>query len=228
MSKAVYPEDVTAGKLVLAGIELFGEHGFKGTTTRMIAASAGSNIGSIAYYFGNKQGLYLACARHIAGRIREHFQLDDPAVVGDDSRPVDKADARRQLEQLVRRMVRLFVWEDEAVRWLMLVMREQTNPTEAFDILYRDAFEVTQRTIAGLIAILMERDPADKRVLLEAHTLVGEIVFFLVGRTPLLRRLGGGDTYPADIAQMAETVVVSHLALLERHPGASDLYEPGT
>ncbi len=228
MNEAVYLEDETAGKLVLAGIELFGEHGFKGTTTRMIAASAGSNIGSIAYYFGNKQGLYLACARHIAGRIRDYFQLDDTDVARDDCRHLDKAEARGRLEQLVRRMVRVFVREDEAGRWLMLVMREQANPTEAFDILYREAFEVTQRTITGLLAILMERDPGDNRVLMEAHTLVGEIVFFLVGRTPLLRRLGRGDTYPTDIAELAETVVVSHVVALERHSGASDLYEPGS
>ena len=59
-------EDETAQKLILAGMELFGQYGFKGTTTRMIAEAADSNIGSIAYYFDNKTGLYHAIARHIA------------------------------------------------------------------------------------------------------------------------------------------------------------------
>ncbi|BES72342.1 CerR family C-terminal domain-containing protein [Marinobacter nanhaiticus D15-8W] len=216
MKESARLEDETSGKLILAGIDLFGEHGFKGTTTRMIAESANSNIGSIAYYFGNKRGLYLATARHIAKRLRQTFELDTSGDTHEHLKTLGREQARETLEQLVRRMVRLFVQEEEARRWLMLIMREQANPSEAFDILYKEAFEIAHVTITTLVAILMERDPADNRVILETHTLVGQIVFFLVGRTPLLRRLDSGDSFPPEIANMAEEVVVSHLAGLER------------
>lgn len=215
MTEPARLEDETAGKLILAGIDLFGEHGFKGTTTRMIAEAAQSNIGSIAYYFGNKRGLYLAIAHHIAKRMRQTFQLDAMGITREHLKTLDRAQARELLEQLLRRMVRLFVQEEEARRWLMLVMREQANPSEAFDILYKEAFEIAHVTITTLVAILMERDPADNRVILETHTLVGQIVFFLVGRTPLLRRLNSGDSFPPEITDLAEEVVVSHLAVLE-------------
>lgn len=215
MSDEARLEDETAGKLILAGIDLFGEHGFKGTTTRMIAEAANSNIGSIAYYFGNKRGLYLAIAHHIAKRMRQTFQLDAMGITREHLDTLDRAQARAMLEQLVRRMARLFIQEEEARRWLMLVMREQASPTEAFDILYKESFEIAHVTITTLIAILMDRDPGDRRVILEAHTLVGQIVFFLVGRTPLLRRLNSGTSFPPEIAEMSEEVVVSHLAVLE-------------
>ncbi len=207
-------QDETAGKLIHAGIELFGEHGFKGTTTRMIAEAAGSNIGSIAYYFGNKHGLYLACARHIARRMRQIFLLDGSVEHRDGLAALDKQQARSQLERMVRRMVRLFAREEEARRWLMLVMREQANPSEAFDVLYQEAFEIAHVTLTTLIGAVLERNPTEPRVILEAHTLVGQIVFFLVGRVPLLRRLKCGDSLPEDIAEQAEDVVVAHLAAL--------------
>lgn len=216
MTRPEGSRDETADKLIHAGIELFGEHGFAGTTTRMVAEAAHSNIGSIAYYFGNKRGLYLACAGHIAARMRQIFLLDVSTENRDWLAGLNKQQARVRLEQMVRRMVRLFSREEEARRWLMLVMREQANPSEAFDVLYREAFEVAHVTLTTLIGVVTGRDPTERRVILEAHTLVGQIVFFLVGRTPLLRRLNCGDHLPEAIAAEAEEVVVAHLAALGR------------
>lgn len=214
MTASARLEDETAGKLILAAMELFGEHGFSGTTTRMVAEAAHSNIGSIAYYFGNKRGLYHATAHHIARRMREAFALESLKITYDHVAVLSTQEARTLLEQLLRRMARQFIREEESRRWLMFVMREQANPTEAFDILYRESFEIAHVTITTLIAALMGRRPDDHRVILEAHTLVGQIVFFLVGRTPLLRRLDSGDTFPEDIAQLAEDVVIAHLDAL--------------
>ncbi len=53
-------------QLLQAAIELFGELGLKGATTRDIAQRAGQNIAAITYYFNSKEGLYLAVAQYIA------------------------------------------------------------------------------------------------------------------------------------------------------------------
>ena len=45
-------------RLVDAAEELFCERGFKGTSIRDIAASAGCNIASVNYYFGGKQRFF--------------------------------------------------------------------------------------------------------------------------------------------------------------------------
>ena len=211
MTTPLNADNQTSGNLIQAGIDLFGEHGFRSTTTRMIATAAGANIGSIAYYFGNKHGLYLAAARHISTRLREDLQLEEMGITYQHAETLGQADAREQLENLVRRMVHLFMERPEARRWLMLVMREQANPSEAFDILYRDAFEKAHITVTTLVSVLMSLSPSDQRVILEAHTLVGQIVFFLVGRVPLLRRLGASDQFDPDTVRQAEEVVVSHV-----------------
>ncbi|MDF0749503.1 CerR family C-terminal domain-containing protein [Marinobacter sp. 71-i] len=204
-------EDETAYKLILAGMDLFGQYGFKGTTTRMIAEAAGSNIGSIAYYFDNKTGLYLAIARHIARRMREVFGFQ-----GDQSTPdtLDRGQALAQLEIIVRRMVHQFAEAPEARRWLMLVIREQANPTAAFDILYEETFERVHIHLTRLIAVVMDRSPDERRVIIEAHTVMGQIVFFLVARFPLLRRLGLEGEFPPEVVETAEQVVISHLHAL--------------
>ena len=54
----------------MAGIRLFGAKGFEATSTREIASAANANIASIAYHFGGKEGLRLACAEMVGQRIQ--------------------------------------------------------------------------------------------------------------------------------------------------------------
>ena len=47
-------------RLLLAALNLFSEKGYTPTSTRDIAVAAGTNVAAIAYYFGDKAGLYRA------------------------------------------------------------------------------------------------------------------------------------------------------------------------
>ena len=47
-------------RLLRAGLRLFAAQGFSKTSTREVAEAAGVNVASIAYYFGDKAGLYRA------------------------------------------------------------------------------------------------------------------------------------------------------------------------
>ena len=64
-------------------IPFFGTKGFAATSTREIAAAAGTNVASIAYHFGGKDGLRLACAREFAARVQsiviDSLPTDEPA-----------------------------------------------------------------------------------------------------------------------------------------------------
>ena len=47
-------------RLLRAGLALFAQQGYAGTSTRDIAEAAQTNIAAISYYFGDKAGLYRA------------------------------------------------------------------------------------------------------------------------------------------------------------------------
>ena len=69
--------DETRQRIIEAAIELFGERGFAGASTREIAAMAGVNAPALQYYFENKEGVYRACVETIA----EHgWEVFAPAV----------------------------------------------------------------------------------------------------------------------------------------------------
>lgn len=201
----------TESKLIEAGIALFGELGFKATTTRMVAEKANANIGSIAYYFGNKQGLYLAIAEQISRCILEKLSFAQfPDVTA-----LSKHEANVELVAILHRMVDVFATDCEAEKWLMLILREQVSPTEAFDTLYDNAFFKVQSFLSQLVAKISGAKPASPEVIVQTHMLAGQVTFLLVGRTPLLRRLGKSESQlDAATIKIAKQAITLHVDAL--------------
>ncbi|UTF59776.1 CerR family C-terminal domain-containing protein [Gilvimarinus sp. DA14] len=207
---SIRPES-TEAKLIDAGIALFGELGFKATTTRMIADQAGANIGSIAYYFGNKQGLYLAIAETISRCILEKLSFADAP----NPKRLNKQEARAELTAILHRMIDVFTKDNEAEKWLMLILREQVSPGAAFDTLYDNAFSKVQSHLSQLVARVCGTKPSSHQVIVQTHMLAGQVAFLLVGRTPLLRRLAKRESQldAATIAIAKNTIALNINAL---------------
>lgn len=76
--EAPYPRgEETKARILDVAVQLFGFKGFDSVSTREIAANAAVPQASLRYYFGNKQGLYIACLEHIQAQI---FHQMEPAL----------------------------------------------------------------------------------------------------------------------------------------------------
>lgn len=71
-------------RLLRAGLRLFAAQGFSKTSTREVAEAAGTNVASIAYYFGDKAGLYRAVFFEPLGPMAPDFEA--PASSGEPRR----------------------------------------------------------------------------------------------------------------------------------------------
>jgi AcrR family transcriptional regulator len=68
-------------KILLIALELFAEQGFERATVRQIARKAEVNISAIAYYFGDKAGLYQAAFVEPLGSPKDDIELfNDPNI----------------------------------------------------------------------------------------------------------------------------------------------------
>ena len=67
--KAAIPELDARARILAAGLEVFSDEGFAGTTTREIAARARVNLGLIKYYFGSKDKLWRAVVDGVFGAL---------------------------------------------------------------------------------------------------------------------------------------------------------------
>src|SRR6516165_4929030 len=112
----------TRSALVRSGLELFGAKGFEATSTREIAAAAGVNIALIAYHFGGKEGLRLACADYVAATIGEVFAGAQGGAAEIES--LSRREARDRLARVVEALIDAIVARAESRPIARFVLRE--------------------------------------------------------------------------------------------------------
>lgn len=197
--------DGTREKLLLAALELFGQYGFEGVSTRKLAERAGVNLQAINYYFGNKRGLYNAVADYLMGRLqarvgeRRKIVLERFAEAKSGGRPIDAAEARAILIAVGESLLTLFA-DDESAVWVRYMVREQAEPTEAFDRIYSGFMQPMLAAVRHLVGILIEADPDSVRVRLRTLSLVGSLIIYRVGRASILREMGWSAVGPEEVA----------------------------
>lgn len=176
--------------LLKAGLELFGECGFKGASTRMIADEAQVNISAIAYYFGGKQELYYSVVEYILSQmiaLSKELDFDLPKILNSE---ISKKDSLEVMNQVMDVMMKIFVESEEPRKWCRIIMREQANPTKAFDILYEGKIKKMQNLLAKIIVAYTGLNGDSDEVKIIAHTIYGQLIGFVVGRESIIRNLG--------------------------------------
>jgi AcrR family transcriptional regulator len=207
--------DQTRLALIRAALSLFGRNGYEATTTREIAAAARANIGSIAYHFGGKDGLHAACAQHIVDTVRaiagEALQVPETAP---DISP-DQAEAI--LEGALSRMVAFIVARPEGGEIVQFILREMNRPTAALNTIYFGVFEPVHKRLCTIWAAATGEAPDAERTLLTVFTLVGQVVYFRIGREAVSRRMGWKSIGPAQAEAITAVARANLRAILDAH-----------
>jgi TetR/AcrR family transcriptional regulator, regulator of cefoperazone and chloramphenicol sensitivity len=187
---SITPDLGARTRLLDAAAEIFGTYNLEGATTRQLAERAGVNQAAIPYYFGGKEGLYLATIEHF-------FSVHAPkigSVVGEiesklATKDVDQGDALSLLKKLLETMLEVLLRQQNNHSFGRIIIREQMKPTKAFDLIYERVIRHVHQTISTLLAIILDREPDDRSVIFRAQMIVGQILVFLSGRETIRRRL---------------------------------------
>ncbi len=189
-SKKSNPDDSTKQKLLDAGLEVFGRMGYEAATTRIIAQKAKVNLAAIPYHFGSKENLYNVVVQFIADTIAGLFQqtlkkIDELLADPDTSREA----LFGGLELALRSFGSLVVGSPLASRLAPIILREQMEPTPAFDRLYEGGIGQAQQAVHRLVARLLGRPEGDPEALVQAHAIWGQVMVFRAARELALRRM---------------------------------------
>jgi TetR/AcrR family transcriptional regulator, regulator of cefoperazone and chloramphenicol sensitivity len=201
------PELDAKQRLIEAGLEIFGAYNLEGATTRQLAQRAGVNQAAIPYYFGGKEGLYLAVIRYmlqhkgaqvlpVADRIRRKIT----------GRQLAPEEALALIRTLFSTIVSVLLQDQATTTWARIIVREQMQPTKAFDILYEQLIRHVHEALSVLLAIVLKRKATDPVVILRAHTLVGQIIIFLSGRETIRRRMNWEKYTATEIKQIQQAI----------------------
>ena len=204
----------TAADLIAAGLKLFGQKGFAATSTREIAAEAGANIASIAYHFGSKDGLRLACGQEVRRRIGGTVAavLEGPA----DAPPPSPDEAMMQIEAAIRAMTAFLLTERAAEDVVPFMLREVAENGANLDMLYDGMIVPAHGRFCALWAAATGNAPDSERTRLIVFSAIGQILYFRIGRPIVERRLGWTEWGAERARQTADVIVSNVRAMIER------------
>jgi AcrR family transcriptional regulator len=187
--------DSTREALVRAAIEIFGRDGFDAASTRAISEAAGVNLALIGYHFGGKPGLYLAALEFIASRVTARLgplvESIESTLSAERGRRRDKRAAQRalaELQQLLEAFASMLA-SDESAAWARLILREQQNPSQGFDVLYRGFMQRMLGVVSELVARAENRGRTGAECRLIAFTILGQAIVFRAARAAVMREL---------------------------------------
>lgn len=162
-SPAVAPTSEARERILAAALRLFVANGYASTSVREIVQAAKVNIASIAYYFGDKAGLYRAVLNEpVQGVADHHPPFNAPGI------PVSEALLRYMRSSL------LPLGEGETILLnVRLRMREILEPTGILDV--EHPRELSMQRLLGVLVRelgLVHADPAVHRLAFAIFSLI--------------------------------------------------------
>jgi len=183
--------DKAIARLLDAGVEAFARYGLEGIATRQLAKAAGVNVAAIAYYFGGKEGYYLAVVRHLVQERAKPVRDLIERVRGELSASRENPEtAVRLLLQLLHGLAVTIMLKHDAVAIASIFSREQLRPTDAFEVIYEGVIQPMHQLVSQLVAQATRKPPDTPETIIRAHVLLGQVLFFRIAGTTLCRRLG--------------------------------------
>ena len=182
----------TRRRIIDAAIRLFGERGYEGASTRDIAQAAGVNAPALQYYFDNKEGVYRACAEHIADSSWQHFRPTLEAAQAILDTNADRETLMQAFGTIQDRFADHLLATYDAQHRRLFIAHEQAGhgPSVLFDIMDRNVKTRLREVAATLLSRLTGLPADDPLTLVRLMTLHGQIMVFHIAHKSTLSHLG--------------------------------------
>ncbi|MEX9947133.1 CerR family C-terminal domain-containing protein [Providencia alcalifaciens] len=189
INKNTLSSELTKEKLINEGIKQFALYGINGVRTRQLAESAGVNQSAIPYHMGGKMGVYAAVIHKIAADLA---QMSNVSVFDVQFEQL-KAQASHEVieaESLLRLLIKglgLALLSPGHEYYSILILREQLEPTENAEIIFKEFIEPFHSRLTSLVQFITNEDRAT--AIISAHALIGQVLGFVIAKKSLLKRL---------------------------------------
>ena len=198
----------TRARILAVALAAFGNSGFAGVTTRQIAREAGVNLPALTYYFGNKRGLYLACAHAIVAGYREGMGAVALTVYAALREPLAADTARTLLKQLFAALARFLLAMPGIQNPSLFVQREIASPGPAFEILYAELWRPGIELATELIMKATDGQLTETQAQVRAVLMISSLTGFLSG-LPVIARTAGKADYAALVIAALDDQIAS-------------------
>ena len=172
------PQD-TRDRILDAAERLFVEHGFDGTSMRMITSAANANLAAVNYHFGSKDALVQAVFRRRLTALNQERLTELDRLEAEAGGATIKPS--RIVEAFFGTALRMAADTEHGGRTFMRLLARTYNEPNAFvrEFLAEEYAEVMDRFLGALFAALPEVPRAE--ILWRFHFMTGAMAFAISG-----------------------------------------------
>jgi AcrR family transcriptional regulator len=197
----------TEQRLLEAAGEVFAEYGYRAATVRQICEKAKANLAAVNYYFGDKDGLYLAALRYLHTNATDIY----PPSLG--LKP--GANAEDRLHAFIRSLLHRLLSEGRPNWHMKLAARELIEPTPALDVIVDEAIRPLSQELESIIVELLGSETNDEIVRLCMLSVVSQCGFYHHSRAVISRLYPAQSFGAADIEKLALHVTQFSLSAIK-------------
>jgi len=197
----------------VGGRRIAGRDGFRAASTRSIADTAHVNQALIGYHFGGKPALYLAVFERITRRVSVYLDPVAQSIEAHFEQQGGTAQGVELIHRLIDALVATFS-APESAAWARLILREQQDPSEAFDRLYGGMIGRMLTLLTRLIAQILGTDPNAIEARLISQTIIGQALVFRSARATVQRHLDWQQIGAAEIMTIQAVIRRNVTAML--------------
>ena len=201
--RAVKPQHETRTRILDAAEELFMQHGFEGTSMRLLTAKAGVNLAAVNYHFGSKDALIEALFRRRldpmnAERLAALDRLEDFS-------------AENIIRAFVRPSLRLIEDAQGGGRnFIRLLGRTYTEPAKPVRVLIGQMYAPTMERFKAALERALPQMPRDELVW-RMHFMFGTLAYTLAA-TDTVQLIAGCKPEDRHDARLLEERLTAFLA----------------
>ena len=171
--------------------KVFADHGFAGASTRTLADACDVNIGTLAYHFGNKQGVYEAVLDQIYAVITQHLAIEPEGKTASD-----------RIRNLAAKLYRMGVKNRDSIRVLLRHVMTQGELPEHVQSKWSPRILISATELLGKIGL--SDDPVYRMALLSINHLIAR---YAVSEPKDIQPFTDGDPIEATALHIGEVAV---------------------
>lgn len=193
-------------KMRQAALVVFGEYGFDGATTRMLATQANMNLGAIPYYFGSKEDLYAQAADYLACFIHER-QADRLQQLESNAQTTsDKVALCDLVVAFLVGQAQIVLTENIPTSWMHFLLKALSDKGQAFECLNRRVIEPAQSVLTTIVGRIIGRNHDDPVTRTVAFLGIHQALYIRLADSMLMQRMGWDEITPERIDTLLQTI----------------------
>lgn len=209
---------VAREKMLQAALVVFGQHGFDGATTRMLATEANMNLGAIPYYFGSKEDLYAQAADYLASFIHDRQADRLQQLEAQAKATTDKVILCDLVVAFLVGQAQIVLMENIPTSWMHFLLKALSDKGQAFECLNRRVIEPAQSVLTGIVGRIIGRSHDDPVTRTVAFLGIHQALYIRLADSMLMQRMGWDQITPERIDALLQTIGQAIRAQLLHYP----------